>query len=87
MKNILKNHLCAVLLLALLAATGCVTPKFTLVTPANNAVLVQTPKEMRDFLMLEDEPRKEYFNDKDKRAVLYGQHRSEANEFRCNSDV
>ena len=81
MKNILKNHLCAVLLLALLAATGCVTPKFTLVTPANNAVLVQTPKEMRDFLMLEDEPRKEYFNDKAKRAVLYQQHQSVPNRF------
>ncbi|MBQ4480572.1 MAG: hypothetical protein II943_08035 [Victivallales bacterium] len=74
MNNSLKNSLYSALLLAMLALTGCATPKLTLISPGNNAVLVQTPKEMREFLMLADEPRKEYFNDKAKRAVLYQQH-------------
>ena len=76
------------LLLALFAAGCCSTQQcITLVAPAEQSVIVQHPKEMREFLLLPDLKRQEYFNDKDKRAVLYGQHRSEANEFRWNSDV
>lgn len=81
MKNLLSNRLFAGLLLALLVATGCATPKIALLVPVQDATLVQTPKEMREFLMLESEPRKEYFNDKAKRAVLYQQHQSLPNTF------
>ncbi|MBQ7652533.1 MAG: tyrosine-protein phosphatase, partial [Victivallales bacterium] len=88
MRKILGKNPFSVLLLALLAAGCCSTKKcITLVEPAEQSVIVQHPKEMREFLLLPDLKRKEYFNDKDKRAVLYGQHRSEANEFRWNSDV
>ena len=48
----------------------------TLVSPVNHAVLIQHPKEMHEFLLLPDAARKDYFNDKAKRAVLYGQHQS-----------
>ncbi len=48
----------------------------TLVSPVNNAVIVQHSKEMHEFLLLPDAARKDYFNDKTKRAVLYGQHQS-----------
>ena len=81
MKNLLSNRLFAGLLLALLVATGCATPRIALLVPVQDATLVQTPKEMREFLMLESEPRKEYFNDKAKRAVLYQQHQSLPNTF------
>lgn len=77
----LKNYLYSALLVTLLVATGCATPKVTLLQPLNQAVLTQTPKEMREFLLLEDAPRKEYFNDKGKRAVLYQQHQSVPNTF------
>ena len=81
MKNFVTRYLWSILLLAMLAATGCTTPKLTLLVPANNAMLTQTPKEMREFLLLEDAPRKDYFNDKAKRAVLYQQHQSVPNAF------
>ena len=81
MEKYLRISWSSALLLVLLLTAGCATPKFTLLQPANQAVLSQTPKEMREFLMLEDEPRKEYFNDKAKRALLYQQHQSVPNDF------
>ena len=86
MKNFGRKHVWSILLLAVLAVlTGCTTPKLTLLAPANGATLVQTPAEMREFLQLADAPRKEYFNDKAKRAILYGQHQSVPNTFVWNA--
>ncbi len=88
MKKTLPKKLFSLLLLALIAAGCCSTKKcITLIAPAEQSTIVQHPKEMHEFLQLPSAPRKDYFNDKAKREVLYGQHRSEANEFRWNSDV
>ena len=78
------KHLASVLLsLALLSLVGCCSKcgTITLLAPAPNAVLVQHPAEMHEFLLLPDAERKDYFNDKEKRAVLYERHQSVPNEF------
>ena len=62
--------------------TGCCGTAIRLVAPARMAVLTQHPKEMREFLLLPDAARKDYFNDKAKRAVLYERHQSIQNDFR-----
>lgn len=78
------KHFAFVLLsLALLSLVGCCSKcgTITLLAPAPNAVLVQHPAEMHEFLLLPDAERKDYFNDKEKRAVLYERHQSVPNEF------
>ena len=50
-------------------------------------MIVQHPKEMHEFLQLASAPRREYFNDKDKRAVLYQRHQSVPQTFSWKSDI
>ncbi len=72
------------LAVVLLSLVGCCRRPgtITLLAPAPNAVLTQHPAEMHEFLLLPDAARKDYFNDKEKRAVLYERHQSVPNEFR-----
>ena len=86
MKKHHAKNLFALLLLAVLAA-GCASNRITLLSPEKDALIVQQPPEMREFLLLPSGPRKDYFNDKAKRAVLYERHQSVPNEFRWESDV
>ena len=73
--------------LAVSVFSGCTTYRkgISLVSPSPGEVLRMHPNEMRTFLLLPDEERKEYFNDKEKRAVLYQQHQSIPNVFKWNS--
>ncbi len=64
---------------------GCNSETISLVSPAKNATLSQHPKEMREFLLLPDKPRRDYFNDAKKRDVLYNSHKSIPNIFKWKS--
>ena len=72
------------LILALVfVATGCCS--ISLVSPTKDDVIVQHPKEMHEFLQLASAPRRDYFNDKEKRAVLYQRHQSVPTTFSWKS--
>ncbi|MBP5673806.1 MAG: tyrosine-protein phosphatase [Victivallales bacterium] len=78
------------ILLLMVMATGCCCTKkclITLVAPVADAVIVQHPAEMHEFLQLSSAPRRDYFNNMEKRAVLYKSHQSVPNEFSWKSDV
>lgn len=84
----MKKLLTSLCVIAVSVFTGCVKKaNITLLEPENGASIIQTPAEMRTFLLLPDAERKNYFNDKAKRAVLYKQHQSLANTFKWQSDV
>ena len=80
-KNDIKNLFLIPFLM--LIATGCCS--ISLVSPTKDDVIVQHPKEMHEFLQLASAPRRDYFNDKEKRAVLYQRHQSVPNTFRWKS--
>ena len=87
MKKSRVMQLFSILFLVLLA-TGCCCTKshVALVAPTTGAVIIQQPKEMHEFLQLPSGPRRDYFNDKEKRAILYQRHQSVPNEFRWSYD-
>ena len=84
MNKTYKKLAILILSFVLLSLVGCCSKcgTITLLAPAPNAVLTQHPAEMHEFLLLPDAARKDYFNDKEKRAVLYERHQSVPNEFR-----
>ena len=80
-KHDIKNLF--LLLSLVFMVTGCCS--ISLVSPTKDDVIVQHPKEMHEFLQLASAPRKDYFNDKDKRAVLYQRHQSVPTTFSWKS--
>ena len=86
-KHYIKNLFLLPLLVFMVTGCCCFKSPISLVAPTKDDVIVQHPKEMHEFLQLASAPRKDYFNDKDKRAVLYQRHQSVPTTFSWKSDV